>query len=71
MYLREVGQKYRNIFVRFLVQMKTSKSHSEINRPLGLCNAMNRDSIHPVYSDCNVETTGFFAGILSKGFIKV
>ena len=30
-YFREVGQKYRNIFVRFLVQMKTSKSHSEIN----------------------------------------
>ena len=25
-YFREVGQKYRNIFVRFLVQMKTSKS---------------------------------------------
>ena len=33
-YFREVGQKYRNIFVRFLVQMKTSKSHSEINWPL-------------------------------------
>ena len=33
-YYREVGQKYRNIFVRFLVQMKTSKSHSEINWPL-------------------------------------
>ena len=31
-YFREVGQKYRNIFV--LVQMKTSKSHSEINWPL-------------------------------------
>ena len=29
-YFREVGQKYRNIFVRFLVQMKSSKSHSEI-----------------------------------------
>ena len=28
---REVGQKYKNIFVRFLAQMKTSKSHSEIN----------------------------------------
>ena len=25
---------YRNIFVHFLVQMKTSKSHSEINWPL-------------------------------------
>ena len=25
------GQKYKNIFVRFLVQMKTSKSHFEIN----------------------------------------
>ena len=30
-YFREVGQKYRNIFVRVLVQMKTSKSLSEIN----------------------------------------
>ena len=30
-YFREVGQRYRNIFVRFLVQMKTSKNHSEIN----------------------------------------
>ena len=30
-YFREVGQKYRNIFVRLLVQMKTSKDHSEIN----------------------------------------
>ena len=26
-----LGQEYRNIFVRFLVQMKTSKSHSEIS----------------------------------------
>ena len=34
-YFRERGQKYKNIFVRFLVQMKTSKSHSEINWPLG------------------------------------
>ena len=34
-YLREVGQKYRNIFIRFLFQMKSSKSHSEINWPLG------------------------------------
>ena len=33
-YFREVGQKYRNIFVRFLVQMKTSKNHSEIIWPL-------------------------------------
>ena len=33
-YFREVGQKYRNIFVRFLVQMKTSKSHFEIIWPL-------------------------------------
>ena len=33
-YFREVGQKYRNIFDRFLVQMKTSKSHSEIKWPL-------------------------------------
>ena len=30
-YFREVGQKYRNILVGLLVQMKTSKSHSEIN----------------------------------------
>ena len=34
-YFREVGQKYRNIFIRFLVQMKASKSHSEINFHLG------------------------------------
>ena len=33
-YFWEVGQKYINIFVRFLVQMKTSESHSEINWPL-------------------------------------
>ena len=33
-YFRELGQKCRNIFVRFLVQMKTSKNHSEINWPL-------------------------------------
>ena len=33
-YSREVGQNYRNIFVGFLVQMKTSKSHFEINWPL-------------------------------------
>ena len=33
-YFREVGQKNRNIFVHFLVQMKTSKSHSEIIWPL-------------------------------------
>lgn len=39
---------------------------------LGLCNlAMNHDSIHPVYSDCSVETRGFFAGILCKVFIKL
>ena len=29
-YLREVGQKYRNVFVHFLVEMNTSKSLSEI-----------------------------------------
>ena len=33
-YFRAVGQKYTSIFVHFLVQMKTSKSHSEINWPL-------------------------------------
>ena len=33
-YFREVGQKYRNIFVHFLVQLKTSKSNSEIIWPL-------------------------------------
>jgi hypothetical protein len=35
-YFREVGQKYRHIFVHFLVQMKTSKSHSESFWPLGV-----------------------------------
>ena len=29
-----IGQKYRNMFVHFLVQMKTFKSHSEIIWPL-------------------------------------
>ena len=33
-YFREVGQKHRNIFVRFLVERKTPKSHSEIKWPL-------------------------------------
>ena len=32
-YFKEVGLKYRNIFFHFLVQMKTSKSHSKINWP--------------------------------------
>ena len=31
---REVGEKYRNMFACFLVQMKTPKSYSEINLPL-------------------------------------
>ena len=33
-HFRELGQKYKNIFVRFLVQMKTSKFAFEINWPL-------------------------------------
>ena len=33
---RELGQKYRNIFVRFLVQMKTLNFAFEINWPLHL-----------------------------------
>ena len=34
-----LGQKYKNVFVRFLVQMKTLKSPFEINWPLTLqCN---------------------------------
>ena len=33
-YFKEVWQKYRNIFVRFLVQMKTSKFAFEIDWPL-------------------------------------
>ena len=33
-HFRELGQKYRNILVRFLVQMKTLKVASEINWPL-------------------------------------
>ena len=33
-HLRELGQKYKNFFVRFLVQMKTSKLAFEINWPL-------------------------------------
>ena len=31
-----LGQKYKNIFVRFLVQMKTLKNPFEINWPLGI-----------------------------------
>ena len=34
-HFRELGQNYRNILVRFLVQMKTLKFASEINWPLG------------------------------------
>ena len=30
-HFRELGQKYKNIFVGFLVQMKTSKFDFEIN----------------------------------------
>ena len=30
-HFRELGQKYKNIFVKFLVQMKTSKFAFEIN----------------------------------------
>ena len=33
-HFRELGQKYKNIFVQFLVQMKTSKFAIEINWPL-------------------------------------
>ena len=33
-HFKELGQKYKNIFVRFLVQMKTSKFASEIIWPL-------------------------------------
>ena len=33
---RELGQKYKNIFVRFLVQMKTLKFAFETNWPLAL-----------------------------------
>ena len=31
-----LGQNYRNIYVRFLVQMKTQKNPFEINWPLGM-----------------------------------
>ena len=34
-HFRELGQRYRNFFVSFLVQMKTFKSAFEINWPLG------------------------------------
>ena len=33
-HFRELGQKYKNIFLRFLVQMKTLKFAFEINWPL-------------------------------------
>ena len=39
-YFREVGQKYKNIFVRFLVQMKTLKFASEIYWPLKRVSAL-------------------------------
>ena len=35
-HFRELGQKYKNIFVWFMVQMKTSKYAFEINWPLDL-----------------------------------
>ena len=34
-HFRELGQKYKNIFIRFLVQMKTLNFAFEINWPLG------------------------------------
>ena len=37
-----LGQKYKNIFVRFLVQMKTFKSPFEINLPLVMVEESNR-----------------------------
>ena len=48
-YLREVAQKYRNIFVHFLVQMKTLKSASEINWPL---------ASHYILTPTNLTTLG-------------
>ena len=49
-YFREVGRKYENIFV----QMKTSKSHSEINWPLSSTDflaALSRSSQVRSHSD--------------------
>ena len=57
-YFRQLGQKYRNIFVSFLVQMKTSKSNSEINRPLQytiiwLCSKASKIMFcQPKYNHC-------------------
>ena len=58
-YFREVGQKYRIIFVCVLVQMKTSKSHSEIIWPLQNeeRTAVNRDLLpeKPVFEKAKFE----------------
>ena len=43
---RELGQQYKNIFIRFLVQIKTLKSASEINWPLA---RVRRDSSFASY----------------------
>ena len=53
-YFRKVGQKYRNILVRFLVQMKKSKSHSEINRPLQV-ECSQHDRIVPDIGKHNID----------------
>ena len=56
-HFRELGQKYKNIFVRFLVQMKTSKFALEINWhlqsaiPYYLTQTVS--SINFIFSDCN------------------
>ena len=50
-YFREVGQKYKNIFVRFLVQIKTSKSYFEINWPLVVVLDTKRRSFNGIRDD--------------------
>ena len=45
-HFRELGQKYKNIFLRFLVQMKTSKFAFEINWPLVLTQSWERYEIN-------------------------
>ena len=52
----KLGQKYKNIFVGFLVQIKTLKFASEINLPLDTWLSSNGDCI---YGDCNFHRCNF------------
>ena len=55
-HFRELGQKYKNIFVQFLVQMKTSKFAFEINWPLVRLSYLDEAAvIHKDYPNCSTK----------------